>query len=382
MKILKSITVAAAVVLAIIFLCLNIFTLTVGKSLLSNRLSQAVGKNVKIGSLYIMPLYSVTLNNLKIEDFLTVDKITIEPSLSSLFLAKFGLNKFIMLNPKVSLIRLSDTKFNINEIIDRGKSQPSGGKIYFVKEAIVHNAQIYCKDTVTGVSFDIAPINASAITSLLDFKTRLKLDAKAVSQDKQNLGTIKGNGWLNFMKKDMDAQFSLEDADLVYFSVFFKKFLRKIKSGELQFSADMVSRSNDLTVDCHIETRNLRFGDDEALIFSVKDKEITAFDNLSGIVLNTLIGPGSGGIFDFSIHTKFDHPKLEGLKFKGNIFKESIKNIIQELPKEITKETVENIKDDFKAIGKELKEQFKDIFKIKKEENQETASQEGTPNQQ
>lgn len=377
MRLLKKIIMGILIFLVIAYLCLNIFVVTKGKALLSKSLSEILGKEVSLGSLYLSPICSININNLKIEDFLVADRLNLEPSLTGLLLGKIGLNRLIVIRPLVSIVRTGNTEFNVNKIIasiikNQNKENP---QLSFVKQAVIKSARLSFQDKVTGSSFDIVPIEVAVNTSLLDFKTRFDLSAQVVSGDGRNLGNIKGDGWLNFLRKDMDAKFSLNDVELVYFSTYFKNFFRGLKSGKLLFNADAVSKNNDLRLDCHLETHGLNFGD-EPLIVDSGSKEATMFGNISGLILNTLLGPGSGGIFDFSIHTKFDNPKIEGLQFKGNIFKEPIKNIMEN-PKE-TIEQFKKVGEDFKKVGKELKEQFKDIgdiFKGKSKETEESAQE-------
>ena len=364
MEVFKRIIIVILIFLVIIYLGLCIFIWTKGKNLLSEKLSQLIGKEVNIGSLYISPPYTISIIDLKIEELLTIDKIKLEPSIIGLFLGQHGLNKLLLFRPTVSLVRSENAKFNINEIIDsiklrRSKSKKKSKVIFFIKEAILKDGKITFQDKRAKLTFDILPLQMSTITSLRNFKTRINLEARAISDNGQNLGKISAAGWLNFFKKDMDVKLSLNDTEVAYFAAYFKKFFRKVKSGKLFFTADMVSRDNDLTIDCHLKTHDLRFSD-ESLIVDAQDKKITLFGNISGLVLDTLIGSGGGGIFDFSIHTKFDRPRLEGLQFKGNIFKEPIKNIFKRGPEQGV-EVIKRIGKDFEALGKELKEQFKDI---------------------
>jgi hypothetical protein len=208
-------------------------------------------------------------------------------------------------------------------------------------------------------------------TNPLTLKTYVYLDADIVSQRDDFLGGVRLNGWLNLLRKDMDAKFSVEDLEAAYFYPYLNKFLSKIESGKFSFSADAISKDNNLNVDCHLEAKDLRFSV-EPLVIDVAGQKITLFDNLSGLILDSVVGPGGGGVFDFSIHTKFDNPKLEGLQFKGNIFKSAVENVIKSTPQE-TIDTIKSVGKDFESIGKEFKnvgkdfkEQFKgveDVFK-------------------
>jgi len=376
---LKRIIFIFLILVIFVYLGLFIFIGSKGRDLLSKGLGQAIGKEVKVASLRLIPPYSVSIKNLEIVDFLNVDQVKIEPSIIGLCLGKIGLNKLFISSPNISIVRDENAKFNFNEIIDNIKLKNEGAQqkkklIFFIKEIVLESGKISFQDKKIKLSFLIDQFNLSAITSLRDLKTRINLEAKGVS-DNNTLGEIFLGGWLNLLKKDMDAKLNLSEVDLVYFSPYLKNFFKNVKSGKLFFTAVMISRDNDLTIDCHLETRDLKFSD-ETLIVDAQEKKITLFGNVPGLFLDTIMGSGDGGVFDFFIRTKFDSPKLEGLQFKGNIFKEPIKNILQKGPG-LPVKTIKKVGNDFEAIGKEFKEQFKnigDLFKKQMEEDTENST--------
>ena len=351
--------------------------MTQGKALLSKKLSRLITKDVEVGALYIMPPFSISVNNFKIEGLLSVDKIKVEPSITGLFLSKFGLNNLTIVKPKVSIIRLEDSTFNFSDLIDtiqsiQSKNRQKSKLAFFIKEAALKDVTLSFEDKIRESGFDIEAGEISAITSLWNLKTRINLDAQALSRQGDNIGKIKANGWLNFLKKDMDATLSLEDVDAAYFSNFFSSpFLSRVQSGTLLFSAKMVSKNNDLTIDCHLDTGDLTFFKESSLL-DIGDKSEVLAGIFSGTILDTLTGAGAAsGVFNFSIHTKFDRPRLEGLRFKASIFKSPM-DILTTIPKEGA-DRVKKMGEDFKAIGKEFEKQIEAIKEqwespIKKEE--------------
>ncbi|MFH1622689.1 MAG: DUF748 domain-containing protein [Candidatus Omnitrophota bacterium] len=375
---LKKIILIFLILVVLVYLGLFIFIGSKGKALLCKNLSQVIGKEVKITSLYLVPPYSILINNLEIVDFLSVEKVKIEPSIIGLFLKKVGLNKLFISQPNIFIVRDEAAKFNFDEIVDHIKLKDTRIKQqkkklnFFIKEAILEGGTVLFQDKKAKVSFTIDQLNSSAITSLRDLKTKINLEGKAISNNKV-LGEIFLNGWLNLLRKDMEARLYLSDVELVHFLPYFKSFFKNIKSGKLFFSADMFSKNNDLAIDCHLETRDLKFSE-ETLIVDAEDKKITFFGNIPGLLLDTITGTEKGGIFDFSIHTKFDSPKFEGLQFKGTLFKESIKNILQKGPEQ-TKEAIKKIGKDFEKIGKEFKGQLEDMGDLFKKQAEKTQSQ-------
>jgi len=375
MRAFKKIIIVIVVVLAILYLGINIFIAAKGKELLTDSLTQVIGKEVSVSSVNFIPPYSVVVKDFEIEDFVSVSKIKVEPSIIGLFLGKIALNKLVVVKPEVYIARISDTQLNINPIIDNvmkmqagpgagASSSKSQNVNIFIKDIIAKDGNVVLEDKTVGVYLGLAFNKASVNTNSLTLRTAVNLSANILSSENKAIGRASMSGWLNFARKDMQARFDIEDLDAVYFYPYFSKFLSKVDSGEILFSADMSSKSNDLEVNCHLAAHNLKFSS-QPLVIDVNGQQITLADNLSNLVLDSVIGQGGNGIFDFSIHTKFDNPKLEGLQFKGNIFTNSVKNIIKKVPQENI-DAIKSIGKDFESVGKELKEQFKgigDVFK-------------------
>jgi hypothetical protein len=279
-------------------------------------------------------------------------------------------------------MRITDNELNISPIIDnviQMQANKNNQKInLFVKDIVIKQGRVSFQDKTAGVLMGISLSHFYVHTNPLSLRTTLSALANIVSGRDDYLGKVSLRGWLNFPKKDMDARFSVEDLDAAYLYPYFSKFLSKIESGKFLFSVDAVSKDNDLTLNCHLEAQNLKFAS-EALAIDINNKKITLGNNLSSLVLDSVMGPGGGGIFDFSIHTKFDNPKLEGLQFKGNIFKQSIENIIKAPPQE-TIDTIKSIGKDFESIGKEFKQQFKDVESIFKGFKKQVTQQDNTEN--
>jgi len=387
MRVLKAIIIWLAVLIVVIYVGASVFIATAGKDILAKTASDILGRETKVGSLSLLPPYTISINNLEVKDFVKVSNIKIEPSIVSFLIGKIGFNKLIISKPALNLVRLDTVKFNFNEMLDNiaKKFQGQEKKDVFAKELLIDNGHISFVDKVASVNFNISSIDLSVITGL-DLKTRIKANAKAQETSGQNFADLEVDGWVNFLRKDMDAKVSLNVLDISYAKGYFNNYAKNIRSGKLLFSSNLVSKSNDLTVDCHVEAKDLVFKSEEA-VSETENKQAALFNNISGIVFSTILAPGSKGVFDFSIHTKLDSPKLEGLRFQGNIYAAPISEMLKSPEK--TAEQFKKVGEDFEAIGKQIKEQFKkgdyqgivDIFKgEQKEAPQENSAQGTTPN--
>jgi len=270
MRAFKKIIIVIVVVLAILYLGINIFIAAKGKELLTDSLTQVIGKEVSVSSVNFIPPYSVVVKDFEIEDFVSVSKIKVEPSIIGLFLGKIVLNKLVVVKPEVYIARISDTQLNISPIIDNvmkmqagpgagASSSKSQNVNIFIKDIIAKDGNVVLEDKTVGVSLGLAFNKASVNTNPLTLRTAVNLSANILSSENKAIGRASMSGWLNFARKDMQARFDIEDLDAVYFYPYFSKFLSKVDSGEILFSADMSSKSNDLEVNCHLAAHNLKF---------------------------------------------------------------------------------------------------------------------------
>jgi len=357
MRIIRNSIIVLVLLAVILFVGINIFLGALGKSMICDRLRAQLREDVRIDSIFVLPPYSIHVNGFEIKDILSVRSLKIQPSISAFIFSLGGLNVLSLEGFHLDLVRETEQEFNVSAIVSRLQQMFPQGKqanknIFFAKEAVIKNGEITYTDKVTGQSFSVRPLNCSVKTSLKDFRTRIELVAPFVSDKAKPLGQARIDGWLNFFAKDMDATATASLQDLAFFSPYFKEGLGKqIASGAVRLEADLNSKKNDLVIDCHLQADNILFA-----------KNTQEASTQAGGVAFSFVAPflsGGGGKFDFSIHTKFDRPRLEGLRFSGATFQIKPQNILEAVAHD--KESREKIKEDFKEIGESFEEQFKDL---------------------
>ena len=117
--------------------------------------------------------------------------------------------------------------------------------------------------TVVADSITIAVSKvALPITSL---KTHFKLSARFRDVQNLALGNIDFSGWLDWTPKDMDAQLSLRDFNVAYFSPYFSDFIshKKLESALLNTESAFKAVHNDLSIDTNLKLSKMEYAQDE-----------------------------------------------------------------------------------------------------------------------
>ena len=357
MRIIRNCIIILISLLAVLFISINIFLGIFGTSMIADYLRTQLQEDVRIDSIFVLPPNSVYVKGLEVKDFLSIQSLKIEPSISAFLFSAGGLNILSLKGFHLNLVRENEQELNVDAIVSRlqqilPQRKQDNKRIFFVKEAIVKDGEIACTDKVTGQLFFVRPLHCSVKTSLKDFKTRIELAAPFVSDKAKPLGEVRIDGWLNFLAKDMDATAAVSLQDLAFFSAYFKEGVGKqIASGTVMLEAEFNSKSNDLVIDCHLQADNILFAK------NTQEASMQASGAAFSFVAPFL--SGGGGKFDFSIHTKFDRPRLEGLRLSATTFQIKPQNILEAVTQ--GKESREKIEEDFKEIGESFEEQFKDL---------------------
>jgi len=365
---IKRIKKISIIIISIVVCCYVLlfgFVLLRGKSIASTLIERFTGRKASVGSVVLLPPFSLVINDASMENLLYIKRAVIQPSIIGFLIRKPGLSKIFLRKPRLEVTRINKDEFNFTSIVDFIRSRKErkaldGKKNFFVKDIAIDNGEIVCNDEFANMSFSVFPVNVSISTSILNFRTNFSLRSNIVVGDNEKIGDIDISGWLNWPKKDLDGKVVFGDIEIAHFNPYLKNVIgKKVYSGNLLFTSDMFAKDNDLKVDCHVELNGISFGD-KPMLFDFENKEVAILSVPLVIAVNSIIGSGNSGVFDFSIQTKLDKPKFEGIKFKGNIFPNIIINSLKKTP-EIPVETIKGIKKDFKQIGKELKGQFEEI---------------------
>ncbi|MEK7849869.1 MAG: DUF748 domain-containing protein [Candidatus Omnitrophota bacterium] len=362
-------------VTAFAYLALN------GRALLLSEIEKNLGVKAQISSLRVSFPPALIVDGFAIQDSIKIDRLIVSPSLLALLKGDIILNALIVERPVLQVTRNNDDSFDFcNGVFKKsalavepqgipGEAAPADSKKktkkprkFYLNRLKIKDANIEFTDNgIAGTEpfkMRFANVNLDVFHPFLFnfFRMQFKGQGDLLSAADDKIGKLAISGWADILAKDMDANVALSGARLAYLKPYYKKFLKRdLSSGDVDVTALLISKSNDMTADCHLELNNIAFKEPESGASEQGTAEPIDFTLLA---VNSLLNSEGKVVFDFSIRTKMDRPRFEKIKIKGSFLQSVIQNAMSKPPQE----TIDNFKTigkQFESIGKEFKKTFK-----------------------
>ncbi|MBU0503936.1 MAG: DUF748 domain-containing protein [Candidatus Omnitrophica bacterium] len=228
-------------------------------------------------------------------------------------------------------------------------------------------------------------------SSLINFELRGKIPWQA---EKDN-GSINLEGWINILKKDMQATLKIEGLNGIVFYPYYSNWVdlekARIEKAKLNFNSNIQSLNNDLTAQCQLVLSDIVFKPRSA-----EEEELKA-EKIAHAVLNIFRASNQGNVaINFTVKTKMDSPQFDfsniRLAFEEKLTQarkgdglqpETIimapTKIIQGVFKSATDLTKAVINGTFE-VGQEFKQSVEGMFKEKASKTAEVSSDNSTAN--
>lgn len=357
MKKISKIIIWLTIILAAVFLVFSIILALFGKAIILKAIEKNFKRKVTFESINLSFPLSVRLRRLEIHNLAKIESLSLRPSILGFFVGRIVLNELNLFRPEITLEMDEQGRLNIPQT--GGKSPPlllagldiEEGRFIFTDKKIEANGY---KIIVNNIN---AKIHKAAFppTSLF---IRFDLSASLGDRPDTAQGVAKTSGWIDFGPKDMEGKFELKGIDLTYLAPYYNKFIsdKKLTSGKLNLVSNLKSVKNDLTAKCKAELTDLVYlkevpAEGEAPKIDLVPNILNLFSNDTGRI-----------VFDFTIRTKLDNPRINMQELRGIIGMAAFENIATQPPDKL-KENIKDIEKQFKDIGKV----FKDIFKKEEE---------------
>ncbi|MCX5709559.1 MAG: DUF748 domain-containing protein [Candidatus Omnitrophica bacterium] len=353
MKKLLKIFIWIIAVFLVIFVSASVYIAFNGKQLVVDQIEKNLKMKTTLEKISLSMPLSVHLTGLKIGDLFKADKISISPNIFSLFPGKLVLGSVTLVNPEVTLVQDADGKLNIPKLEGGGGAPPvmitgltvENGKINFTDKKVSPEG---LTTILSGVNGRISKVMMPLTSLNADFN----LDAQVQSAENKRVGDLSLKGWIDFRRKDMDAEFKVKDLDAVYFEPYYGDFLsqKKLLTANLNLTSAFKAQNNDLNIDTDLRLSNLTYAPEEpqaqgeVSVFSFEKQALDLFTDKEGNLK-----------LEFNIETKLDKPELGGKKLRKVILAAAAKNLINQNPGDVYEKVMD--------IGK----QFEQLFKKKKD---------------
>ena len=368
MRIINSLAriLSAVIFIGILLLfALHVFVNIKGKELLSKKLNEVFGKEVKIALVKTRLPFDLVINKLEVKDLFKVREIVavggvidilrgsfilselrikgaevnigrcykVEPAQESQSTATSGQEPAVAKNLSRENTAVADTEQTGLALLETFNLPP-----VTIKHAIISDSSFYLcgrhlnnspiKVTVKDINIDIErlilPVRKSEITSF-------EITAKIPWENIKEQGKVWLEGWIDLFKKDLRAELKIEDIDAVYLRPYYSSWVdlekSHIQEAKLNFSSEVVGLNNEINADCHLELTSIVFKPRE------ENQPQEKAERLAAAVIDIFKALNQGKIvLDFKFKTKMDSPEF-GL---SNIIKMAVQDKIKEVRKSDT----------------------------------------------
>lgn len=394
----KKILFTGVLAVILIFTAIHIFINLKGKLILQEKLGKLLKREVvisKVSSGYIP--FNINVIGLEAKGLFKADKIVLKLSFFDFFRKRFYLSLLKIEHPVITLekevlasakqIEGQESKEVIPALLNK-KNENSALPGLSIRQFIIDKGSINYIDKTIGndeVLIKIRNVDLRADNLNLNIGgtqiTSFQLKADIPWQDEKEQGKINVSGWVNLLKKDMQADVKVEDIDGLYLYPYYSQWVNlektHIQKVKLNFSSNIHGLNNDITAKCHLELTDIKFKE------RAPEEQQKKEEKIAHAVLDIFKAMDQGKIVvDFTIHTKMDKPlfslaPLAGaveykLASSGKLDKPKVQDVVV-LPIKILEGIVKSTTDLSKAaidgtfaVGNELGKSVAASFKKEK----------------
>jgi len=374
-----------------------------GKSFIVNELKSLTGRNVTIEKFFLSGTLKIELQNLKIENIFKADSIKIIPNILESLSGRIVIQGIEITKPEFVVVRaidkgnaelvLADSPLYVKAVaspipsIDVSlissrrsiKIKKLMVNALFIKNVSVKEGTFGFLDKTVStepVKLIVQNLNINLNNAILlprSVINNIELRGNVPLEGSAEMGQIEISGWVNFIKKDIEASIKIHNIDGVslypYYSDWVKLDKSRINTAKLSFDSQIHGFNNDVTADCRLELTEISFKE------RLEEEKEPRAEKIANFVLGLLKSIDGGKMeVKFPIKTKMDNPVFGGNVIKDAVMEKVVKardksRIKAEdlvlFPEKVVQGTVKGATDITKAlisgaadIGKELKSVF------------------------
>ena len=222
MKNINKIIIWVSGLIIAIFISCGITIALYGKKIIVSQIERNLKTKVSLGDISLSLPFTINLTDLELGNLLKADRISVSPSILSLFTGKIILSGLTIINPLISLEHSPDGSLNLPKLELKGKQPPilltglviKNGKLVFIDKKISAEGHRIIADKINGRIYKVMfpPISQNI---------KFELFASFVHPDGRALGDASALGWIDFGPKDMDANLQIKDLDITYFAPYY-----------------------------------------------------------------------------------------------------------------------------------------------------------------
>ncbi|MBU3958851.1 MAG: DUF748 domain-containing protein, partial [Candidatus Omnitrophica bacterium] len=243
-----------------------------GKAIIVKKLQDLTQKKVSMDYIGFSGPLNLEIKNLQIEGLLKADYVFISPSILGFFMGRVALDEVKIVKPELTFEKVpsqipatapavgggapvqAKKRYTLPLIIKQ--IDIKDGRLDFIDRTVgTEGMKIIIKD----ISFHLDNLYIFPRSVVTNFK----LQGKVPWQQEAEEGKIEFAGWINLLKRDMQATLRIEDIDGIHFYPYYSKWVdlekSRIEKAKLNFNSDIQGLNNDITANCHLELTDIVF---------------------------------------------------------------------------------------------------------------------------
>lgn len=352
-----------AILIAGIYLVLYIAVAAWGKKIVTAQIEKNLHLEADIAGMGLGFPFTVNIHKLNIEGLFKADSISVTPSLLGFLAGRLILNDLKIIRPEVIVEKNEEGRINLMQFAGRRDSASKSGKHAVLLAGLrIRDGRVIFVDRQidpSGYRIKIKNINIDiAKASLLPTSLLIRFNLSGLLADAGDnpKGNLSGSGWADFGPKNMEGKITLSNGELNLLAPYSRGRLAEQLSGsaKLNFNSDLKAENNDLAAKCHVELISLTGGTKGQQFL----ESVAPSDLLLTSLLNLLSTSSGKLVFDFTVNTKLDHPRIDPQELKRAILRAAEENLAAQSPEELI-EKVKNTVEQFKDFGKTIQDIFK-----------------------
>ncbi len=365
------------ILFSLFILGFQIFLKLKGKEVLSRKLTELFGRPVRIEKLEPLFPLGIFLEDLEAEKLFKIKRVYAKGFAIDIFKKGLILFSLKIVEPQVRIerdffiesppIKKSGVSLPLHTDLEKktlaaGVESTTQRKHFFlpfkIKHLVIEKGEfefidkIDPQDTVT-----LRLENLDSRMNNLSFSKRglgkFSLYLKGeLPWNKETIGSLNLEGWIDYLKRNMDLKLALKNVDYFALSSYYPPFWKPanlgLKEAYLSLEAKLNSKNNDLIIDAELSLEKISFLEDFAEPSKIK-------------YLRTVIALIKGGqekpTLRFRLHTRMDNPRFDFQQITYNL-----KDTFKVSPILMAESTLDKTKNKLKEATKEIKKLTVDSF--------------------
>jgi hypothetical protein len=192
------------------------------------------------------------------------------------------------------------------------------GTLHFIDHTAGENG---IKLTAKDINFSLTNFSMRPRPTATYFELHGKIPWGENSEKKE--GNIDLEGWINLLKKDMEASLKISDIDGIYLYPYYSKYVdlekSRIESAKLNFTSNIHGIDNKVTAECHLELTDIIFRE------RAPEEQQEKAEKIAYAVLDIFKSMNQGKIeVNFTIRTRMDRPEFGFSSIKNAVENELV----------------------------------------------------------